>query len=372
MRFVVTGGGTGGHIYPALAIARGLQDVLGAEVYYLGGTRGMEAEIVPRAGFPFEAISLEGFRRSLTPANIKVAWRAARGVAQARKLIKKIRPAAVVGTGGYVCGPVVLAASLQGIPTMIHEQNALPGITNKILSRFVRQIALTFEDSKKYFPRKARIKVTGLPVRPEVLQAERLSARARLGLPPGALVVLSFGGSQGARSINNAMPGVLGAYAGRKDVHFLHVTGPRQYDQFMDIFSKSGISMVDVGNITITPYMYDMPDAMAASDLVICRAGAATLAELTVLGLPGILIPYPYAAENHQEHNARAMERAGAALVIRDGELDSDMLLDKINWLLSDSPRLSAMSGFSKSRGKPRALDDIIDCIVKMLDNKLN
>lgn len=370
MRFVVTGGGTGGHIYPALAIARGLQKDFGAEVYYLGGTRGMEAEIVPRAGFPFEAIALEGFRRSLSPANVLVAWRAARGVAQAWRLIKKIRPAAVVGTGGYVCGPVVLAASWQGIPTLIHEQNALPGVTNRILSRFARQIALTFEDSKQYFPRKARTKVTGLPVRPEVLKAERFSARIKLGIPPDAVVVLSFGGSQGARSINNALSGVLSASAGRQDVHFLHVTGPRQYDYFMDNISQNGISLVNAGNIIITPYMYDMPEAMAASDLVVCRAGAATLAELTVLGLPGILIPYPHAAENHQEHNARAMERAGAAVVIRDGELSPEILLGKINSLLSDSASLSAMSACSKALGKPGALDDILDWMRNMLDNK--
>ncbi len=378
MHFVVTGGGTGGHIYPALAIARGLQERFGAEIHYIGGTRGMESDIVPKSGFPFLAIHMEGFKRSLSPSNIKVAWRAARGVAQARKYIREIRPAAVVGTGGYACGPVVLAASLCGIPTLIHEQNALPGITNRMLARFVDQIALTFEDSKKYFTPKARAKITGLPVRPEILIKDRQTARAKLNIPEGGRLVLSFGGSQGASSINRAMAGLFkrlhseegGHFFIPGEVHFLHVTGPRQYDEFMEELANNGILLANNGNITIASYMYDMPDALAASDLVICRAGAATLAELTVMGLPAILIPYPYAAGNHQEYNARALERTGAALVIRDADLSGDVLFNNISRLLSDASMLNGMAESSKTLGKPRALDDILDCVKAMLDNK--
>lgn len=294
MDFVVTGGGTGGHIYPALAIARGLQEKYGARVHYIGGARGMETDIVPRAGFPFQAINLAGFKRSLSPSNVLVAWRAARGVGQALRIIRSIRPAAVVGTGGYVCGPVVLAARLCGIPTLIHEQNALPGITNRMLSRFTDGVALTFEDSAKYFSRQARTKITGLPVRPEILAADRHAARAQFGLAGDAILVLSFGGSQGAGSINRAMGGLLQRFCLDRanlgvsggNIRFLHVTGPLQYDSFMQGLENSGIYLANNGNITIIPYLYDMPDALAASDLVICRAGAATLAELTVMGLP--------------------------------------------------------------------------------------
>lgn len=377
MRFVVTGGGTGGHIYPALAIARGLEERFGAEIHYIGGTRGMESDIVPKSGFPFLPIHLEGFKRSLSPANIMVAWRAARGVAQAWRYIRQIRPAAVVGTGGYVCGPVVLAASLCGIPTFIHEQNALPGITNRILARFVDHIALTFEDSKKYFTSKARTKVTGLPVRPEILIKDRRAARDKLGIPEEARLVLSFGGSQGAGSLNRAMAGLFkslhGEEAGHRglpgEVHFLHVTGPRQHKEFMEGLDNSGILLANNGNITITSYLYDMPDALAASDLVICRAGAATLAELTVLGLPAILIPYPYAAGNHQEYNARALESTGAALVIRDADLSGDILFSNLCRLLGDVSGLAGMAESSRRMGKPRALEDILDCVQIILNN---
>ncbi|KJS14701.1 MAG: UDP-diphospho-muramoylpentapeptide beta-N-acetylglucosaminyltransferase [Peptococcaceae bacterium BRH_c4b] len=378
MDFVVTGGGTGGHIYPALAIARGLQEKYGARVHYIGGTRGMESDIVPREGFPFQAINLAGFKRSLSPANVLVAWRAARGVGQARKIIRAIQPAAVVGTGGYVCGPVVLAARLCGIPTLIHEQNALPGITNKMLSRFTDGVALTFEDSVKYFSRRARTKITGLPVRSEILEADRRVARAKLGLKGEDRLVLSFGGSQGAGSINKTMAGLLRRFCLEKpefgvpggDVRFLHVTGPRQHDSFMQGLDSSGIHLANNGNITVIPYLYDMPNALAASDLVICRAGAATLAELTVIGLPAILIPYPHAAGNHQEYNARALEKAGAAVVIRDEELEEKVLFNHAGRLLADCEKLAGMAGASKSLGKPRALTGILDFVGAILNRK--
>ncbi|MFZ5631872.1 MAG: undecaprenyldiphospho-muramoylpentapeptide beta-N-acetylglucosaminyltransferase [Bacillota bacterium] len=369
MKFVVTGGGTGGHIYPALAIARGIKDRFGAEIFYIGGTRGLESEIVPREGLPFHAIPLAGFRRRLSPSNMVVAWRAALGVKRARRLLKEIRPAAVIGTGGYVCGPVVLAAALSGIPTLIHEQNAFPGITNKILSRFTGCVALTFADAGKFFPAGAVLKVTGLPVRKEIVTTSRNRAREKLGLSPDGLLVLSFGGSQGARSINSAMLHVLKQFAGRPGIRFLHVTGPANYDQFLAGF-KSGINLPDSGNITITSYMYDMPAALAAADLAICRAGAATCAELTAVGLPAILIPYPHAAENHQEYNARALERKGAAMVIRDRDLTGDLLAGQVEILAGQRERLADMARASKELGRPGALDDILDCLQELLDNK--
>jgi len=367
LRFVVTGGGTGGHIYPALAIARGLKDRFGAEVFYIGGTRGLEAEIVPREGLPFHAIHLAGLKRGLSPSNLMVAWKAAAGLGRARRLLKEIRPAAVVGTGGYVCGPVVLAAALKGIPTLIHEQNAFPGITNRILSRFARMVALTFEDAARFFPRRSRLKVTGLPIRKEILSRDRREGRERLGIPADGVLVLSFGGSQGARSINTAMAGLLGRYAGRKEIRFLHITGPANYDRFMDLCK--GINVPESGNITITSYMHDMPSALAAADLAVCRAGAATLAELTAVGLPAILVPYPYAAENHQEYNARALEKKKAAVLIRDRELSGDLLVSEVEKLAGQPGLLREMALASKAMGRPGALDDILDCVNSIIDN---
>ncbi len=368
MNFIIAGGGTGGHIYPALAIARGLKERFGAEVHYIGGSRGLEGGIVPREGLPFHSISLAGFKRSLSPSNLAVVWSAAMGVKRSSGLIRKIRPAAVIGTGGYVCGPVVLAAALSGVPTLIHEQNAFPGITNRMLSRFVSAVALTFGEARKHFPAGAALRVTGLPVRRELLDRDRDRARSELGVPPDRLLVLSFGGSQGAGSINKAMLTVLKRFAGDR-MFFLHVTGTGNYDSFMKEVNK-GINLSGGGNITITSYMHDMPGALAASDLAICRAGAATLAEIAAVGLPAILIPYPHAAENHQEHNARAMEGKGAAVVIRDRDLSGDLLVSELERLTERPETLKEMAGASKGLGRPRALDDILDCVADIMDNK--
>jgi len=368
LRFVVTGGGTGGHIYPALAIARGLKERFSAEVVYIGGTRGLESEIVSGEGLTFKSISLAGLQRGISPANLLAGWKAAMGIKSALGYIRKIKPSAVIGTGGYVCGPVVLAAALLRIPTLINEQNALPGITNRILSRFTGYVAATFADSKKFFPAKTRIRVTGLPVRKEIMAAGRDEARKKLGIGPSQRLILSFGGSQGAKSINGAMLQVLKYYNGKNDICILHVTGPKNYAGFINELENS-INIHNGGNITINSYMYDMPGALAAADLVICRAGAATLAELTAIGLPSILVPYPYAAENHQEYNARALERRGAAVVIKDSDLNGKLLVSEIERLIGQG-KLPGMSAASKSMGKPGALDDILDCIQDLLDNK--
>lgn len=372
MKFVVTGGGTGGHIYPALAIAKGLQDAFQAKVYYIGGTKGIEASIVPKAGWPFRAIQLEGFQRKISWHNMVVAWYALAGLWQAVKWIREIKPAAVVGTGGYVCGPVVLAARLCGVPTLIHEQNAFPGFTNRVLSGLTKQVALTFPESAQHFSRHARTKVTGLPVRQEILQADRETSRFKLGLGIDDLLVLSFGGSQGASSINRAMGEVcrrVMAQGDNKKLHIMHVTGPRQYETFLKSLETNGISLSEQGNITIIPYLDDMPTALAASDLAVCRAGAATLAELTVVGLPAILVPYPYAAGNHQAYNARSLEKAGAALVIEDKALQGENLWKTMVQLFSEQGKLREMAAASKMAGRPKAAEDIVHCVRSILQD---
>ncbi|WP_066634773.1 undecaprenyldiphospho-muramoylpentapeptide beta-N-acetylglucosaminyltransferase [Desulfolucanica intricata] len=365
MRAIITGGGTGGHIYPALAIARGIKERYpGAEILYIGTARGLESDLVPKAGFPFATIPATGLKRKLSVQNLTVAWQAIKGLLEARRLIRRFTPDVVIGTGGYVCGPVVLAAALQRIPTMIHEQNAFPGITNRILSRFTRKVAVTFEDSVKHFSGRAEVELTGLPIRPEILTADRKKARAELGLAPDNFLILSFGGSQGARSINRAIVGVMEVYYNNPKVHILHVTGPNGYKDFVE--SAKSIPLDDNGNITITRYLYNMPDALAAADLVICRAGAATLAELTARGVPSILIPYPYASENHQEYNARALVEQGAAYMILDHDLNGSYLSEKVKALLTNPQKLESMAKASKNLGRPHALRDILKSIEKI------
>jgi len=368
LRIVVAGGGTGGHIYPALAIARGIKERHPeAEILYVGNSHGMEADIVPREGLPFVGLPGAGLKRKISVGNIAVLWQNGRGFIQAFGILKSWKPDVVIGTGGFVCGPVVLAAALKKIPTLIHEQNALPGITNRILAKFVDRVAVTFKESLKYFPPSPKIILTGLPVRPEILSASRQEGLKKLGIESSRFLLLSFGGSRGARRINKAMVSVLKRYGGERGLHVLHVTGTSGYDEFLQDCRTAGIDLANNGNFTITPYLYNMQDALAAADLVVSRAGAATCAEITALGIPAILVPYPFAAENHQEYNALALEKEGAAIMILDHELKGDLLCSTIDALLKDRSKLSSMAEASKKLGKRQALKAIVDCIEELI-----
>ncbi len=372
MRFIVSGGGTGGHIYPALAVARGLKHrYAGCEVLYVGTAGGMEADIVPREGIPFASICASGLKRKLSPANLLSCGRALLGVGQALCILRRFKPAAVVGTGGYASAPVVMAAVISGVPTLIHEQNALPGIANRLLARFVDRVCVTFAGSRAYFGNKKKVRVTGLPVRPEILRAERGRGLSSLGIEPGRFILLSFGGSRGARSINRAMAKVIKNFAGDPHLFIVHSTGNTGYEEFAVFLREEGIELGEIGNVKVMPYIYNMHDALAAADLVVSRAGAATIAELTVLGVPAILVPYPYAAENHQEYNARALEREGAAQVILDHRLSGELLSKKIKKLVEDKIMLAKMAQSCRKLGKPRALEDILDCIGEIVAAKM-
>lgn len=362
MRIIISGGGTGGHIYPAITIAREVGRLAGnCEILFVGTKQGLEADIVPKEGFAFTTIEVRGLERRLSWQNIRTLAATVKSVWASSQIIKKFKPDVVIGTGGYVCGPVLLAASLLKIPTIIQEQNVIPGITNKILARFVDKIALGYEEAANHFPKgkPEQIVVTGNPIRPEVMSAARGENMSELGLDPNKLTLLVVGGSRGARSINNAMLGVYKYFKGSKRVQILHVTGQSEYNSIVGNIKQLGIDLSCAGNIIIKPYLYNMPAALAAADLAIFRAGAVGLAELTACGIPAILIPYPYAAENHQEYNARALEKHGAAVVIADKELTDTRLLETITRLLDDSDKLSSMAKKSKELGRPQAAETI-------------
>lgn len=364
MRVLVTGGGTGGHIYPALAIARGIKENNPeAEILFVGTAKGMEADIVPREGFPFRTVTVEGLTRRISVKALTTLLKTCKGCFEAFRIIRGFKPSVVVGTGGYVCGPVVLIAGLLGVPTLIHEQNAYPGITNKLLARIVKKVAVTFPESRKYFPVKADVVLTGLPVRPEIQTAEREGAICALGLDRDKFTVLTVGGSRGARSINKAMIEVIAQAADRKEIQIIHMTGQLGFDETVSELKAAGIDMVNCGNITVKPYLYNMDEAMAAADLVICRAGATTIAEITVRGLPAILVPYPYASDNHQEYNARALVENRAALMILDRDLDGRKLWDTVRELYQNPHRLASMGQASREMGKPDALRHLLDII---------
>ena len=360
MRIIFSGGGTGGHIYPALTLIDTIKNKLpDTEFLYVGTEKGLESDIVPKTGINFSAMQLEGgLERHFTLSNFKRAADAILSIRRAGKIIDDFKPDVAVGTGGYVCGPVLLAASLKKIPTLIQEQNAVAGITNKILSKFVTKIAVGSKLALKNFPADKTI-YTGNPIRAEVLTAKREDGLREFNFSSDKPVILISGGSRGARSINLAMVDVL---KNVKDFNaqFLHVTGKTEYESVTK-------NLGDIpSNAKVVPYLYNMPQAMAMADLAIFRAGATGLAELTARGVPAILIPYPYAAENHQEFNAMELVKVGAARMILNKDLTAEILSAQIEELLKNPAELQKMSAASLSIGRPQAAAEISDLILDL------
>lgn len=357
MRVVLTGGGTGGHIYPALAVAREVsRQTPQAAFLYIGSKKGLEAQLVPRTEIPFQSVEISGLKRKLSLDNLKTLWKFVRAVSDAKKMLHDFQPDVVVGTGGYVCGPVVYAASRLGIPTLIHEQNVVPGLTNKFLSRSATRVAVSFAESLAYFP-EGKTVFTGNPRATEVMHGNAEAGRGFLGVDAGKKIVLIFGGSRGARAINEAVLSVvteLGKYA---DTHFVYVTGDVHFDK---ISSELAAKRKLPENISVLPFVHNMPDVLAATHILVGRAGASTLAEVTALGVPSILIPSPYVTNNHQEKNARGLERAGAARVIVEKELTGERLLQEVESLLHSDEVWKQMKENALALGMPKAATEIV------------
>lgn len=361
MRVIVTGGGTGGHIYPAMAVAKALMERFNdMEVLYVGTREGMEARLVPDNGLNFKGIAGKGLPRRLSIDTLRTAGTNLVALWETKKLLKEFRPDLVVGTGGYVSGPVVLTSALFGIPTLLHEQNALPGMTNKLLSKVVKNVMVTFPESAGYFPSKEKIKVVGLPVRAEIGQIDRKTGAAHFGLDPEKKTLLITGGSRGALSINKAVIYLLTKLEEHPAIQMIWAIGSATYDTIVGELEARGIDWRRA-QWRIIEYIKDMPEALACSDLCICRAGATTLAELSAAGKASILIPYPYAAENHQEFNARAFEDKGAALVLLDKELEGALLWEHVQKLIFNGFKLEEMSVRAREVFNPGALDRIVN-----------
>ena len=368
MRVLISGGGTGGHIYPALTIARTIAGLTkSCEILFVGTKQGLEADIVPKEGFDFATVDAAGFERKLSLSNLRTIYKTLAGLGQAIGILRRFRPDVVIGTGGYVCGPVLLMASLMGIPTMIHESDVIPGVTNKILARFVKKVTVGYAEAASGFGGSAtKVVATGNPIRDEVMSATRSKGLEALGLKAGVLTVLVAGGSRGARSINNAMIDVHRRFAGQQTIQILHITGQNEYNNVVGLIDQAGIDIAKTGNIIIKPYLYNMPEALAAADIAVFRAGAIGLAELTARGIPAILIPYPYAAANHQEHNARAVEQHGAAIVISDKDLTGLCLADTIESLRGAPEKLQSMADASRRLGRPDAARTIAELAINL------
>ncbi|HEY3315584.1 MAG TPA: undecaprenyldiphospho-muramoylpentapeptide beta-N-acetylglucosaminyltransferase [Bacillota bacterium] len=360
MRTLIAGGGTGGHVNPALAIAKVLaeQDPKG-EILYVGTKHGLEADLVPRTGLVFATIDVSGLLRKSPAERVSGACKAAGAVLQAWLIIRRFKPDVVVGTGGYVCGPVVLAGSLAGLPTLIQEQNVFPGLTNRMLARFVSRIAVPFEEARRHFATPGKVVVTGNPIRTEIMDKKRPEAIAEMGLDPGRRTLLVFGGSRGAETLNRAMVEALPGLLARRDLQVVWATGTAHHEATLKELRQRGVDPGRLEGLVLVAYLYQQDAALACADLALTRAGGITLAELTALGIPAILVPSPNVTHNHQEFNARALASRGAATIIADSELTGEVLSRQVGAILDDPGRLGEMAGASRQMGRPSAAAEI-------------
>lgn len=346
MKLLLTGGGTAGHINPALAIAGYAKEKdPHVEILYVGNRGGMEERLVKRAGYRMEFITISGFQRRISlrnlVRNVQTVERIFTSTMEVKHILKDFAPDVCVGTGGYVSGPVIREAAKEGIPCVIHESNAYPGVTTKLLAKSVRTVMLAVEDAKHYFEDGVNCVVTGNPVRGEVLAADRDASRKALGLD-GRPVVLSFGGSLGAAALNRAAAYML-AQSGKQG-RYQHIHGYGQHDpKFLAELEEYGLKRSEHPQIRVTEYIDNMPQCLAAADLVIGRAGAMTLTEIEAKGKATVLIPSPNVAENHQFHNAMALVRRGAAEIIEEKDLTGLALWELVDGILSDPARLESL-----------------------------
>ena len=356
MRVIVSGGGTGGHINPAIAIAKYIKEAEpDSEILYVGTERGLEKKLVPAQNIDIKYIDVYGFKRKLSPMNIYVAFKALKGIFESKKILKEFKPDVVIGTGGYVCGPLLHAAEKMNIPTIIHEQNVIPGLTVKMLADKVAVVATSFDTTKNYLKKYKKIVLSGNPVRADLLKTTRYEAMIKLGLD-GAPTVLFMGGSLGAKSINNALTEIV-SKGMAEDYNIIASTGERNYDEVMTEIKKH-INEIPK-NITIQPYIYNTDVAFAAADIIICRTGAVTVSELAASGKPSIVVPSPNVAHNHQEYNARYLSDRGAAVLIHDDELNGTKLNAEIRTLINDKDRLVEMGKNAKMAALYDATDKI-------------
>jgi UDP-N-acetylglucosamine--N-acetylmuramyl-(pentapeptide) pyrophosphoryl-undecaprenol N-acetylglucosamine transferase len=352
MRVVLAGGGTGGHVIPAIAIAQELQQSYSAEVLFIGTARGLENRLVPAAGFPLQLVKVGALNRVSLSARLKTLLDLPRAISSAGKMLNEFETGVVIGVGGYASGPAMAAAIRKGIPTLAFEPNLVPGFANRLVARFVSAAAVHFEPTAEYFRNAV---VTGVPVRPAFFRIPPKSYN------PGAPTLLVFGGSQGARAINQAMVRAIPELVKRiPGLHVIHQTGERDYNDTQLAYAQGGISA------EVHKFIDDMPGFFARADLVLCRSGASTVAEIAAAGKPAIFVPFPLAADDHQRRNAEAMEQKQAAVVLEETKLDDVWLFDTVCALLDDPRRLKQMGVAARSMAHPNATKEIAELAVKV------
>ena len=369
MRVVVAAARTGGHINPGLAIANKIkQEEKDSEILFIGTTEGLENDLVPRAGYELKTIEAYGFNRKITIENIKKIIKTLRSRKDAKKILQEFKPDIVIGTGGYICMPVFMAAISLKIPTALHESNAFPGASIKALSGKVNEVFVGFEDAKKRLPKAKKVVVTGTPTKVEKLdltKEQKEEIRNQIGLKEDLPVVLAFGGSQGARSINETLIDIIKKHKNTK-YQLIWAAGQSQYDNIKEKLEDDGLSIQNLKNAKIVPYIYNMGEILNMCDLVVARSGAMTITELSKVGKPGIFIPLPYATENHQEYNARVLADAGAGKIILDKDLNANVLSKEIDEIISNPEKVKEMGEIAKQIEVKNVEDKIYEEVKKI------
>lgn len=372
MRVIMTCGGTGGHINPAIAIANTIKsNHPDAEILFVGTEKGQESKLVPHEGYEIRFVKSEGIKRSLSLSNIKALIMSQISPYIAKKIIKEFKPDAVIGTGGYACWPILRAAAMMKVPSVVHESNAIPGMAVKMLQKSVDLILTNFERTADLLSSKDKVKCVGNPLRNAFENMDKNAARAQLGIKDSELFVLSYGGSGGAEYLNRVMVEIMGEHLGsRKDIRVLHATGSRNYAESLERFNLLGADKLE--NACLSEYIYDMHTRMAAADLVICRAGAMTVSEISMMGKCAVMIPSPNVVDNHQYKNAKVLADAGAVVLMEEKDVTAQTLWNTVTELLDDGTRRASLESNVKKFAKDDVNRVIYDEIVDLIEAKKN
>lgn len=365
MKVIIAGGGTGGHLFPGIALAESLiEKYPEAQIIFVGTPKGLEAKVIPKTGYQLNFISVRGFVGKSLNEKVKSLMSLLKSMFESKNIVDSFSPDIVFGVGGYASFPIVLTASLKKIPTIILEQNTVPGLANKLLSKIVSAVAITYPETMEYFQRE-KTYLTGTPIRMRILEGDKQKAKKLFNIEEGRITILILGGSLGARKINKAMTeGLSYLLPFKNKIQIIHQTGESDYNWVSNEYKNLTF------RATVLPFIYDMVEAYSVADLVISRAGASTVAELTAIGKASILIPYPYAAYNHQEMNARRLLSRGACELILDRELNGEVLAKKINKILTNPEIMKEMEMASRAFGKPHAGEKIIEIAESLLRRK--
>ncbi|MBR2929206.1 MAG: undecaprenyldiphospho-muramoylpentapeptide beta-N-acetylglucosaminyltransferase [Oscillospiraceae bacterium] len=371
MRVIFTCGGTAGHVNPALALAGLMRERdSSTEVLFVGAKRGLEKNLIERAGYPFRAVDVSSFHRSWKPKEIRHNLISVKNLItaphEADAIIREFQPDLAVGTGGYASFPIIRQASKRGIPTAVHESNALPGLTTELLEPYADCIMVGFEACRQYYKHPEKVVVTGTPVRGDFFRMSKEEAKKALGIDDGRPLVVSFWGSLGATSMNRQMAEYFYLEAAKEPFHHIHSVGSIGWDRMRGWVQEYGVNLADHPSLDVREYIYDMATVMRAADLVLSRAGASTISELTALGIPAILVPSPNVTNNHQEKNAQVLADAGGVVMVRESECSGKKLFELSAQILKDEARQREMSNAMLALGVPGAAELILETVLSL------